>query len=211
MTAAPVVHESLARARARTSRRRLPIPSHLSWADLIAVQRYERLLLANAPLGHDLSPISIADALYTLNVQFGVAPPPATDDPPASYVIQVGRSLRAAAEESGDTRGCDALTKALIDYSHGVRPMAAPPQGFQVVSAAGVTGAAGPRTWFVPSASSARLVYRIDPARGCGCKGHRFRNECRHAALIELSTVARERWLAVLSTLATATQRLQAS
>ena len=101
--------------RRRALRLHSPPPPDRPWEHLTAQQRLARLLAANAPLGHDLSSLSIAEALYTLNVRFGVIPAPNPNDPPASYMQEVARALRAAAHEHGDMRGARAIERTKQD------------------------------------------------------------------------------------------------
>src|SRR6266511_4174437 len=159
----------------------LPPPDR-PWEHLTAQQRLVRLLAANAPLGHDLSSLSIAETLYTLNVRFGVIPAPNPNDPPASYMQEVARALRAAAREHGDMRGARAIENALADFNLGMRPMDQVPQGWELVLPKGMRrppvdlpqGA-----WYVASSSTARRCYLVHPGLGCGCTAARCGNECR--------------------------------
>ena len=181
----------------------LPPPDR-PWEHLTAQQRLARLLAANAPLGHDLSSLSIAETLYTLNVRFGVIPAPNPNDPPASYMQEVARALRAAAHEHGDMRGARAIENALADFNLGMRPMDRVPQGWELVLPKGMRRT--PRdlphgAWYVPSSSTARRCYLVHPGLGCGCTAARCGNECRHEQLIQMICTARERWEIVMETL----------
>ncbi len=199
-----------ARARSRPAHRRRTLrprplpPSDRPWEHLTAQQRLDRLLAANAPLGHDLSSLSIAETLYMLNVRFGAIPAPNPNDPPASYMQEVARALRAAAREHGDMRGARAIENALADFNLGMRPMDQVPQGWELVLPKGMRrppvdlpqGA-----WYVASSSTARRCYLVHPGLGCGCTAARCGNECRHEQLIQMVSTARERWEIVLETL----------
>lgn len=181
----------------------LPPPDR-PWGHLTAQQRLARLLAANAPLGHDLSSLSIAETLHTLNVRFGVIPAPNPNDPPASYMQEVARALRAAAREHGDMRGARAIENALADFNLGMRPIDRVPQGWELVLPKSMRrpplelphGA-----WYVASSSTARRCYLVHPGLGCGCTAARCGNECRHEQLIQMISTARERWEIVLETL----------
>ena len=181
----------------------LPPPDR-PWEHLTAQQRLVRLLAANAPLGHDLSSLSIAETLYMLNVRFGVIPAPNPNDPPASYMQEVARALRAAAREHGDMRGARAVENALADFNLGMRPMDRVPQGWELVLPKGMrrTPLDLPHgAWYVASSSTARRCYLVHPGLGCGCTAARCGNECRHEQLIQMICTARERWEIVLETL----------
>lgn len=199
-----------ARARSRPAQRRRTLrprplpPSDRPWEHLTAEQRLDRLLAANAPIGHDLSSLSIAETLHILNVRFGLVPQPGQNDPPASYMQEVARALRAAAREHGDMRGARAIENALADFNLGMRPMDRVPQGWELVLPKGMRrrplelpqGA-----WYVASSSTARRCYLVHPGRGCGCTAARCGNECRHEQLIQMIRTACERWEIVLETL----------
>ena len=190
--------------RRRALRLHSPPPPDRPWEHLTAQQRLARLLAANEPLGHDLSSLSIAETLYTLNVRFGVIPAPNPNDPPASYMQEVARALRAAAREHGDVRGARAIENALADFNLGMRPMDQVPQGWELVPPKGMRrppvdlpqGA-----WYAASSSTARRCYLVHPGLGCGCTAARCGNECRHEQLIQMISTARERWEIVLETL----------
>ena len=203
-----IIDSSHAQSRTASRRRMLrprPLPPpDRPWEHLTAQQRLDRLLAANAPFGHDLSSLSIAETLYTLNVRFGLIPAPDPNDPPASYMQEVARALREAAREHGDMRGARAIENALTDFNLGMRPMDQVPQGWEMVLPKGMRrpslelpcGA-----WYVASSSTARRCYLVHPAFGCGCTAARCGNECRHEQLIQMVSTARERWAIVLETL----------
>ncbi len=134
----------------------------------------------------------------------GTIPAPNPNDPPASYMQEVARALRAAAREHGDMRGARAIENALADFNLGMRPMDQVPQGWELVLPKGMRrppvdlpqGA-----WYVASSSTARRCYLVHPGLGCGCTAARCGNECRHEQLIQMVSTARERWEIVLETL----------
>jgi len=203
-----IIDSSHAQSRTASRRRMLrprPLPPpDRPWEHLTAQQRLDRLLAANAPFGHDLSSLSIAETLYTLNVRFGLIPAPDPNDPPASYVQEVARALRGAAREHGDMRGARAIENALTDFNLGMRPMDRVPQGWEFVLPKGMRRPPLelPRgAWYVASSSTARRCYLVHPAFGCGCTAARCGNECRHEQLIQMVSTARERWAIVLETL----------
>ena len=203
-----IIDSSHAQSRTASRRRMLrprPLPPpDRPWEHLTAQQRLDRLLAANAPFGHDLSSLSIAETLYPLNVRFGLIPAPDPNDPPASYMQEVARALRAAAHEHGDMRGARAVENALADFNLGMRPMNRVPRGWELVLPKGMRRPSldlPQGAWYVASSSTARRCYLVHPGLGCGCTAARCGNECRHEQLIQMISTARERWEIVLETL----------
>ena len=189
--------------RRRTLRARPLPPPECLWEHLTAQQRHDRLVAANAPLGHDLSSLSIAETLHMLNIRFGLIPQPDLHDPPASYMQEVAHALRDAAYEHGDMRGAKAIENALSDFNLGMRPMDRVPHGWELVLPSGIFRKPSelPRdAWYVASASTAQRCYLVHLGC-CGCTAARYGNECRHEQLIQMISAAHDRWTVVLESL----------